>query len=194
MGMVTVGELWNMENLITQFIGMRTPCSIQHPDTVCGICDIKKCFSCISVIASPSPAPVPAVAWTKSSGSRPISLCTGEAHHGEPNGYGGAYSLSTAANYETLECKVSLLDCSSTSSHNSHTFFKLTVTWDWGVSFTGGFLKIFCNRKYHCLFHQEINVKYHLQNLSRPYIGLCCNKTQLGYRWDKKLCSTVHAE
>jgi len=139
MGMVTVSELWNMKNLITQFVRMRTPCSIQHPDTVCGICDIKKCFSRISVTASPSPAPVPAVAWTKSSGSRPISLCTGEAHHGEPNGYGGAYSLSTAANYETLERKVSLLDCGSTSSHNSHTFFQT-----------------YCNLRLGCVIYRRI--------------------------------------
>ena len=72
--------------------------------------------------------------------------------------------------------------------------FKLTVTWDWGVWFTGGFMKIFCHRKYHFLLHQEINVKYRLQNLSRPYTGLCCNKTQLGCGWDTKLYSTVHAE
>jgi len=103
---------------------MRPPCSIQHPFTVYGICDIKEWFSLIPVTASPSPAPVPAVAWKESSGSRPISLCTDEAHHDEPSGYGGAYSLSTAANYETLECKVSLLDCGSISSHNSHTFFQ----------------------------------------------------------------------
>lgn len=124
MDMVTVSELWNMKKLITYFVRMRTPCCMQHPYTVCWFCDIKECFSPISVTASPSPAPAPAAAWTESSGSRPISLCTGEAHHGEPNGYGGAYSLLTAANYETLERKVSLLDCGTTSSHNSHTFFQ----------------------------------------------------------------------
>lgn len=78
--------------------------------------------------------------------------------------------------------------------HIIHTLSFLTVTWDEGVWFTGGFMKIFCHRKYHCLFHQEISVKYHLQNLSRPYTGLRCNKTQLGCGWDTKLYSTVHAE
>lgn len=59
-------------------------------------------FTLISIIVSPSLAPASAVAWRGSSGSHPVSLCTGATHHGELNGYGDAYSLLRAADYETL--------------------------------------------------------------------------------------------
>ena len=72
--------------------------------------------------------------------------------------------------------------------------FKLTVNLRLGCVIYRRIYENICRRKHHCLFHQEINVKYHLQNLSRPYTGLQCNKTWLGCGWDTKLYSTVHAK
>ena len=175
-----------MKKLITQLIKMKTPCSIQHPTLHVASAILKNAaLSSLSLSHLPLLLCLPSLEQKAQDLAQYLcaqaQLITASQMDTEVLTACREQQITRLWNVKLACWTVAVLH------HIIHTLtFKLPVTWDLGVWFTGRFMKIFCYRKYHYLFHQEMNVKYCLQKLSRPYTGLSCKKIQPGYRWDTK--------